>query len=107
MSSSCLRVARSGAVPALLVVLLAVLALVHFEVTPGEIARYGGYLIYAVLTPGVLIWRSLRGRPRSLLEDVAGGLALGFALEILVYIVLRFTGVPILVLAYPAVVIAV
>ncbi|MDQ1647054.1 MAG: hypothetical protein QOJ50_3238 [Cryptosporangiaceae bacterium] len=107
MRSTSVRVLRSGLLPAALVVGLTLAALLAVQTPGADVAKYAVYLVYAVLVPGVLVWRSLRGVPRSLVEDLAAGAALGFGMEILTYIALRFVGAPILILAYPAVAIAV
>ncbi|MDQ1654946.1 MAG: hypothetical protein QOD41_29 [Cryptosporangiaceae bacterium] len=101
------RAVRSGVSPVWLVTVLAAGALLVFQTPVIDLVKYAAYVLYAVAVPGVLVWRSLRGAARSLAEDLAAGVTLGFALEILVYIGLRAAGAPILIVVYPAVVIAV
>ncbi len=66
--------------------------LVRSGVEPSELLRYAAYWIVAVLGPGMLVHRSLRGRPRSLIEDVVLGAATGLALEIAVGVLLTSVG---------------
>lgn len=77
-----------------------------FDVRLGQIALYLGWLLLAVVVPGTLIWRALRGDARSFVEDVASGSALGVAMEILIYIALRWIGVPRLIIVWPILVVA-
>ncbi len=97
---------RSGWIPAAVMALVCCVALARFGVAALDIAKYGAWLLYGVIVPGTLVWRALRGTPRTFVEDVAAGTATGFALEILVYIGLRTVGAPMLILAWPALVIA-
>ena len=91
--------------PALAAVAMCAVFLLNFGVSAPHVAKYAGWLLYGIVLPGTLVWRSLRGTPRSFVEDVAAGAAVGYALEILVYIVLRAVDAPMLILAWPAVVI--
>jgi hypothetical protein len=49
---------------------------------PLDLIRYALYAGLAVILPGTLVYRLLRGRPRTLVEDLALGAAVGLALEI-------------------------
>ncbi len=98
-------VLRSGWPPALLVAVTAVTALLAFETPIDEVARYGAYLSYGLALPGTLLYRSLRGTPRSFVEDVAAGTVLGYAVELFVYFLVSWLGVPMLLAAWPALVI--
>ncbi|MEU0567753.1 hypothetical protein ABZ297_20515 [Nonomuraea sp. NPDC005983] len=80
----------------------AVAVLYGFGVSPGELAAFGGYIGIGVLLPGTLLWRALSRGGGSLPADLAAGLALGYAVEVLVYIPARAAGMPLLVLAWPA-----
>ena len=64
------------------------------------------YLALAVVAPGTLIWRAVRGRSGWLVEDLGAGLAIGYAGEVLAYIPARAAGAPLLALAWPAAVLA-
>ena len=50
--------------------------------SPLDLLKYAAYIILAVVGPGTLVYRSLRGRPHTLVEDLAMGAAVGLALEI-------------------------
>ncbi|GII83249.1 hypothetical protein Ssi03_12390 [Sphaerisporangium siamense] len=68
-----------------------------------DMALFGAYLALAVALPGTLVVRALyRGR-RTAAEEVALGLAAGYALEVLAYVPARALGAPRLVLAWPVV----
>ena len=84
---------------AVAVLLAAVLSI--FGVPAAAIAVYAGYLLLAVTLPGTLLWRALRGTPRSFVEDVAVGTGLGYAVELLVYIGARAIDKPMWMLAWP------
>lgn len=47
-----------------------------------DFARYAGYVLLALILPGTLVYRALRRRPHTLVEDVAMGGAVGLALEV-------------------------
>ena len=68
--------------PPVFVAALAAAALLWTGTPSLSIARYVLYLFGAVVLPGTLVYRGLRGRPRTLIEDLAIGSALGFALEL-------------------------
>ena len=68
--------------PAGAVLLLVVVALLATGTPILDLIRYAGYLALAVVLPGTLVYRALRGRPRTLAEDLAVGAATGFALEL-------------------------
>ncbi|MCA2224402.1 hypothetical protein [Nonomuraea aurantiaca] len=93
-------------VPVGLVVLVAVAALVWRGVSVRDLAVFGGYIGVGVLVPGTLLWRALAGGRGSLAEELAAGLALGYAVEVLAYIPARAVGLPLLVLVWPVTVIA-
>lgn len=79
--------------------------LIIADVSALTIGKYLAYLAYGIVVPGTLIWRALRSRPHSFAEDLAGGTALGYALELAVYIPARAVGAPLLVAVWPALVI--
>ncbi|WP_433240110.1 hypothetical protein ACQPYK_33895 [Streptosporangium sp. CA-135522] len=62
---------------------------------------FGIYVAFGLVLPGLLLIRVLYRRRRTLVEELALGLALGYALEVLVYIVARAVGLPLLVLVWP------
>ncbi|GAA0533114.1 hypothetical protein GCM10010172_12440 [Paractinoplanes ferrugineus] len=58
----------------------AILAVAHTDLL--DIARYTAYATLAVMLPGTLVFRALRRRPHTLVEDLAMGTALGLVLEL-------------------------
>ncbi|MBO2452165.1 hypothetical protein J4573_34105 [Actinomadura barringtoniae] len=79
---------------------MAVLSL--YEVPLLQTVVFFAYVGLGVTLPGMLWWRALRGGPRCLVEELAAGTALGYALEVLAYIPARALGLPLAVLAMPA-----
>lgn len=69
-------------IPAVVVFGAVVVALLTTGVSVVDVARYLAYLALTVVLPGTLVYRSLRGRPFSLLEDLTAGAATGFVLEL-------------------------
>jgi len=63
-------------------VMFVVLVLVAADTPIVDIARYAGYATLAVALPGTLVYRALRARPHTLVEDVAMGVAVGLVLEL-------------------------
>ncbi len=68
--------------PLLATVLFAALILVRAGTAPLDLARYALYAGLAVILPGTLVYRALRGRPRTLVDDLAMGAAVGLVLEL-------------------------
>jgi len=95
------RLPSGGWVPVALLAVAAVAVLRHFGVPDQEIGAFAGYIGIGVMVPGVLLWRALGPGGGSLPADLAAGLALGYAIEVLVYIPARAAGVPLAVLAWP------
>ncbi|GAA3444119.1 hypothetical protein GCM10018955_35570 [Planomonospora venezuelensis] len=89
--------------PAGLVTVLIGAALVSHDVSVRDLASFAGYLVVGVTVPGVLVLRALLGGRRTLAEELAAGTALGYAVEVFVYIGGRAAGVPLLVVAWPVV----
>jgi len=73
--------------PSLTVIGVLVAALLSTRTAPLDVVRYAGYVAWALVLPGVLVYRALRGVPRSLVDDLAMGTAVGMALEIAVWAV--------------------
>ncbi|MEO3874942.1 hypothetical protein ABGB18_39665 [Nonomuraea sp. B12E4] len=96
---------RSGWVPAALVCAGAVGVFLWCGVSARDVAAFAAYVGGGVALPGTLLWRALAGGGRSPAEDVAAGLALGYAVEVLAYIPARAAGAPLLVLVPPVVMI--
>ncbi|MEH0937143.1 hypothetical protein [Micromonospora psammae] len=59
-----------------------------------DLLRYTGYAALAVVLPGTLVWRSLRRRPHTLVEELAMGAAVGLVLELVGWAVFTAAGVP-------------
>ncbi|GAA1799960.1 hypothetical protein GCM10009682_22020 [Luedemannella flava] len=103
------RTARAGAPAWPAAVFLAVVAVVALRAghTPwGDIARYAGYLAYAVVLPGTLVFRALRRTPHTLLEDLAYGAVTGLTLEIGAWAALSAAGLRSWLWAWPLGVVA-
>jgi hypothetical protein len=67
--------------------------LVAAGTAPADIARYATYIFFALILPGTLVYRSLRGRPHTLVEDIAMGAAVGLALELAAWAVFAAFGI--------------
>jgi hypothetical protein len=93
--------------PGLLVLAATVIVLRHHGVGLGAQVRFLAQLAGVVLLPGVLLWRGLRGRSGPLPSDLAGGAALGYAMEIGWYLTGRAAGFPYLHVVAAAVVVTV
>ncbi|MBF9132557.1 hypothetical protein I0C86_26920 [Plantactinospora sp. S1510] len=52
------------------------------DTPPLDLVRYAGYVLLALILPGTLVYRALRRRPHTLVEDVAMGAAVGLVLEL-------------------------
>jgi hypothetical protein len=59
-----------------------------------DVLRYAGYVVFAVLVPGTLVYRALRGRPHTLVEDIAMGSAVGLVLEVPLWAVFAALDIP-------------
>ncbi|MFI7427402.1 hypothetical protein ACIBPB_10485 [Micromonospora sp. NPDC049836] len=74
---------------------LAVAAILLVAGTPvGALARWTAYALLAVLLPGTLVFRALRRRAYTLVEDLALGAAVGLVLELAAWAVCTGLGVP-------------
>ncbi|MBB6555679.1 hypothetical protein [Nonomuraea rubra] len=93
--------------PAALVCAGVVAAFLWCGVSVRDLCAFAAYVGGGVALPGTLLWRGLAGRGRSVGEEVAAGLALGYAVEVLAYIPARAVGVPLLVLVPPVVIVGV
>ncbi|HEU5109429.1 MAG TPA: hypothetical protein VFT95_12880, partial [Micromonosporaceae bacterium] len=72
---------------------------------PLDVLRYGLYVVGAVMVPGTLVYRALRGAPRSLPDDVAMGAAVGLVLELPAWVAFAALDVPGLLWLWPLAVI--
>ncbi|MFD9305157.1 hypothetical protein ACFWCB_21270 [Streptomyces sp. NPDC060048] len=66
-----------------------------------DVARYTGYALWGVTLPGTLVFRALRHRPHTLVEDLAYGAVTGLALELAAWFVLVSLGAQSLATAWP------
>jgi hypothetical protein len=96
-------VTAAWAPPAALAGLVAA-GLAFYGVPLPTTAAFATYVLLGIVAPGTLIWRAIRGRSGWLVEDLGAGLAIGYAGEVLVYVPARALGAPLLVLAWPVVV---
>ena len=87
--------------PAVAVVVLTLLVLQFYAVPLTTSVRFGAYVALGVVLPGTLVWRALHRGAGWLVADLAAGLTLGYAGEVLVYIPARYLGAPLLVLLWP------
>ncbi len=100
------RLSRPGRLsawlPAATVTAFTAAVLLYFGVSVRDLLLFCAYAVACVALPGTLLVRALyRGR-RTLAEEIALGVALGYVLEVLGYIAARAAGAPLLVLAWPA-----
>ncbi|MCW2876624.1 MAG: hypothetical protein JWQ95_724 [Sphaerisporangium sp.] len=88
--------------PAVFATAVAVALPARFGTSATDMALFGLYVALGLALPGTLLIRALyRGR-RTLAEEIALGLTLGYAVEVLTYIAARAAGAPRLVLIWPA-----
>lgn len=90
----------SGWIPSLTAAASVGWLMVHHGVSTVDLISYTVYIGLAVTLPGTLVWRALNGKPRILIEDIAAGTAMGFALAVLAYLPARAVGAPRLALAW-------
>jgi hypothetical protein len=95
-----------GWVPAGVVAAGSVALLLWTGVGVWDLLRFSAYVLGAIVVPGTLLWRALRGGAGLIAVDLSAGAALGYALEVLAYIPARAVGLPLLVLVCPAAIIA-
>ncbi len=91
----------SGWLPAGAVAVFATVVLREYGVPVRTTAAFGAYLLLGLIVPGMLIWRAARLPSSSLIEDLAGGLIVGYGCEFLAYLPARAAGVPYLVVVWP------
>lgn len=68
--------------PLVAAVSYAVAVLLAADTDPLDLLRYAAYVVFALIVPGTLVFRALRGSPHTLVEDVAMGAAIGLVLEV-------------------------
>ncbi|SCG61396.1 hypothetical protein [Micromonospora inositola] len=59
-----------------------------------DLGRWTAYALLAVLLPGTLVFRALRRRPHTLVEDLAMGAAVGLVLELTAWAAFTAVGAP-------------
>ncbi|WP_433827971.1 hypothetical protein ACQP2E_00795 [Actinoplanes sp. CA-015351] len=72
-----------------------------------DVLRYAGYVAYAVVLPGTLVYRLLRRTPHTLVEDLAFGAAVGLAMELVAWAVYSYLDLRSLIWTWPLLVVAV
>ncbi|GGO65587.1 hypothetical protein [Nonomuraea cavernae] len=87
--------------PAVLTLGFVAVVLWFYGVSVGDMAAFGAYVVLCLAGPGLLLVRALYGDRRTLAEELALGVALGYAIEVLVYIIVRALDLPLLVVAWP------
>lgn len=100
------RVLSSGWIPGAVVTAATAATLVWYGVPLRDIGVFTAYSVGCLTLPGTLLWRALHGRSGTLATDAAAGTALGFAVEIPVYLAARALDGPLAVLAWPVLTIA-
>ncbi len=103
------RLATSAWIPMVATTLGTAAILLHSGVSGADLGRYGLYLAGAVALPGIFMWRLLlagfhsdEDRPPTWLEDLSLGTIFGFGLQLPVYLLGVWIGVPLLFLLLPA-----
>ncbi|GGO65540.1 hypothetical protein [Nonomuraea cavernae] len=91
----------SAWLPATAVLSCAVVVLGLHGVSARDMSVFGLYVALGLALPGLLWVRLLHPRARTLPEELALGVALGYALELLAYLPARALGAPLLVVAWP------
>lgn len=82
-------------------VALLLAALLATDTSVNNIARYAGYVLWGVLLPGTLVFRSLRRTPNTLVEDLALGAVTGLALELAAWAVFMALGIQSAITLWP------
>jgi hypothetical protein len=72
---------------------------------PWDLLRYSAYLAWGVLLPGMLVYRALRRRAYTLVEDVTIGAVVGLCLEIAAWATFAMLGIQRWLVAWPLVVV--
>lgn len=87
--------------PAATALLVTVAALVATDTALTDIAKYAFYAVWGVVLPGTLVFRSLRRRPFTLVEDLALGAVTGLVLELVAWAVFMALGIGSVALLWP------
>ncbi|MGW2251885.1 hypothetical protein ACWCXH_17020 [Kitasatospora sp. NPDC001660] len=87
--------------PALAAYALLVALLLAADTSVPDVARYTFYVLWGVLLPGTLVFRTLRRHPHTLVEDLAFGAVVGLVLELAAWAVLVGLGLQSAATAWP------
>ncbi len=87
--------------PAAAVLVAICVSLVVLDTPVPDVLRYLAYVAWALVLPGVLVYRTLRSRPHSLFDDLVMGTALGLALEVVAWVAFTAIGVQSLLWLWP------
>ncbi len=71
-----------------------------------DVLRYTGYWAWCVVLPGVLVYRAVRARQHSIVDDLALGAALGLVLEIAAFVTLSWLDMRELLVLWPLLAVA-
>ncbi|WP_285703200.1 hypothetical protein [Microtetraspora sp. NBRC 16547] len=93
---------KSRWLPAITVTALTAAVLLYYGVSLRDLLVFTAYVLLCLTVPGVLLIRALYSGRRTLAEEIALGLALGYAMEVFAYLAARAIGFPLLTLAWPA-----
>ncbi|MEV0968125.1 hypothetical protein [Microtetraspora glauca] len=87
--------------PALSMTVLVVGVVLHFGVSVKDVAVFAVYVGLLIALPGVLVLRAVYSGSRTLAEEIALGVAVGYTIETFAYIGARAAGMPRLVVIWP------
>ncbi|MFG1686364.1 hypothetical protein ACGFNP_39800 [Nonomuraea sp. NPDC049269] len=79
----------------------AVLVLGYFGVSGWDVAVFSVFIVFGLVLPGMLTLRALHSGERTLAEEIALALVLGYAIQVITYIGARAVGAPLLVAIWP------
>ena len=71
---------RARWTPLAAAVAVAAFLLLRAGTSPLDLLRYAAYVVFAVVLPGTLVFRTVRTKPHTLVEDLAMGAAVGLVL---------------------------
>jgi len=92
-----------GWIPCALVLVVTGIALHVYGVSTRQIVAFTAYSVFALTLPGTLLWRAMVRRSGHVGIDAAAGTAVGYAVEIPIYLLARALDAPLAVLAWPAI----
>ncbi|WP_117213684.1 hypothetical protein [Allorhizocola rhizosphaerae] len=92
--------------PAAAAVVATFAVLIATDTSPRSVAFYAFYWAWCVVLPGTLVYRAVRAKPHSLVDDLAMGAALGLVLEMAVFAALAALDLRGLLILWPVPVVA-